>query len=263
MKVFARALSDRRVALVWWSIGILAYCGIIIAFWPVIDGNDEFAELYADMPESFQAMFGADGFTEFTTPPGFLSTYLYSMILPFILTGLAVSMGASLLAGEEEDGLLDLVLSYPVRRRRLVAEKMLSIVVAVGMIGVAVVALLAVAREPVDLDIGVSGLAAATLGSVLFALGYGLLALGAGAWRGVKGFATGTAWGVALGGYLLNVVANLDDSLEGVKYASPLYWATAGEPLQGNLPVEYLVLVGLAGVLAVGTIAVFERHDLS
>ena len=116
MYILTRSLRDRRAALSWWLVGLIVYSGFIIAVWPVIDGNDEFADLYADMPEGLQAMFGGDGFADFTSPVGFLNTYLFSMILPFILTGLAVSMGASLVAGEEEDGLLDLVLSYPIQR---------------------------------------------------------------------------------------------------------------------------------------------------
>ena len=231
--------------------------------WPVIDGSDEFQDLYEEMPDALQAMFGSDGFSDFTSPAGFLNTYLFSMILPFIFTGLAVSWGGSLIAGEEEDELLDLVLSYPVGRRRLVLEKTAAMVVAVTAIGVATVVLLTVAKEPVDLDIGVGGLSAATLGSVLFALVHGLVALLAGAWSGTKGLATGLGWGVALAGYLVNIIANIDDSLDWLQPFSPLYWATADSPVTGTLPSTYLALVAAVVVLTGATVVVFDRHDLS
>ncbi|MGI9621760.1 MAG: ABC transporter permease subunit [Acidimicrobiales bacterium] len=262
MNIFVRTLRDRRAALGWWLLGLIVYCGFIVAVWPVIDGNNEFGDLYADMPEAFQAMFGSDGFSDFTSPVGFATTYLFSMILPFILTGLAVSMGASVLAGEEEDGLVELVLAYPVRRRRLVVEKALAIATAVGGVGLAVSLFLALAREPVSLDLGMAGLLSATLGSVLFATTHGMIALCVGAWQGSKGAATGAAWGLALAGYLLNILANLDEKLEGLRYASPLYWATAGDPLDGNLPATYSVLVGAFVGLLVLAVALFERHDL-
>jgi ABC-2 type transport system permease protein len=263
MNVLSRTLLDRRVALAWWLLGLIVYCGFIVAFWPVIDGNDEFGDLYADMPEALQAMFGSDGLADFTSPAGFVTTYLYSMILPFVLTGLAVSLGAAVLAGEEEDGLVDLVLSYPLRRRRLVGEKVAAMAVALFGLGAVVVVFLLVAREPVDLDIGAAGLFMATLGSVLFALVHGLVALTAGAWRGEKGVATGVGWALALGGYLLNVVANLDESLDGLKYVSPMYWATAGDPLSGNMPATYAILALAAACLVWLCVAVFERHDLN
>jgi len=262
MHVFDRALRDRRIPIMWWSIGVAIYCAFIVAVWPVIEGNDDFEELYADMPDALQAMFGADGFTDFTSPAGFLNTYLFSMILPFIFTGLAISFASSLLPGEEEDELLDLVLSYPIRRRDVLLEKALALATAVAMLAIVVVVLLAVAREPVDLDIGVGGLASATLGSVLFALFHGFAALAAGAATGAKGVATGVGWGLALAGYLINIIANLDDSLDWLEPFSPMYWATADSPVTGTVPITYAVLAAGIGVLVGSALVLFERHDL-
>ena len=61
--------------LAWWSIGVVVYCVFIVAVWPVIDGNEDFEDLYAQMPDALMAMFGSDGFTDFTSPEGFLNTY--------------------------------------------------------------------------------------------------------------------------------------------------------------------------------------------
>lgn len=263
ISVFARAVLDRRRSLLWWTVGVVLYCAFIVAVWPVIDGNDDFEQLYSDMPDALQAMFGADGFADFTSPAGFLNTYLFSMILPFIFTGLAVSLGSSLLAGEEEEGLLDLVLSYPVRRRRLVLEKIGAMEASLVVVGTATVVVLLLAKEPVSLDVGLSGLVSATLGSVLFALMHGLLALLVGAWRGDVGLATGVGWGAALFGYLLNIVANIDDSLDWLAPLSPLHWATSDSPVSGALPVTYLALIGAAAGLTAAAVMVFERHDLS
>lgn len=260
----SRTLRDRRVSLSWWLVGILVYCGWIIAVWPVVEDNQEFEDLYAQMPEGLTAMFGgADAFAEFTSPTGFLNTYVFSLILPFILTALAVSMGSSLIAGDEEDGLLELVLSYPIRRSRLLSEKVGATVVAVSGICLATVAFLAVLREPVGLDIGVVGLLAAILGSAMFALVHGLCAFVAGTWGFSKGAAMGIGWGVALVGYLLNILASLDDSLESLQWASPLYWATADNPVGGQIPATYGLLAAVAVGLFVLALVLFERHDLS
>ncbi len=115
--ITSRTLLDQRVGLTWWTVGLLVYTVFIMAVWPVIDGNEEFQDLADSYPDSIQAMMGgSDAFAAFTTPAGFLNAYLFSIILPFLLVGLAVSMGAGLLAGEEESGLLDLLLSNPVTR---------------------------------------------------------------------------------------------------------------------------------------------------
>ena len=243
--ITSRTLLDQRVGLTWWTVGLLVYTVFIMAVWPVIDGNEEFQDLADSYPDTIQAMMGGSAaLAAFTTPAGFLNAYLFSMILPFLLVGLAVSMGAGLLAGEEESGLLDLLLSNPVARGRAVAEKALAIVIALVGLGVILVLVILGVGLVVDLTIGVDKLVAATVGTVLFGLFHGLLAMLAGAVRGSKGVAIGVGWGAALLGYLLNVVANVPSSLEWLRWGSPLHYATADDPLLNGMPVEYLALVG-------------------
>ena len=208
--ITSRSLEDRQRSLAWWAAGLLVYTAMIIAVWPTLEDNADFQDLADDYPEGFKAMFGgADAFALLTTPAGFLNTYVFSMIFPLFLVGLAVAMGSALLAGDEESGLLDLLLSTPVARARAVGEKALAIALAtVGMAIVMAVVVLGLGSL-VDLDIGVGVLMAATLGALLFGLLHGWIALLAGAVRGSKGFAAGVAWGVALAGYLLNVYMDL------------------------------------------------------
>ena len=262
--VFQRTIRDRRVSLIWWIIGSALYTGMIVAIFPVIDGNESFQDLADDYPEALQAMFGgADAFAQFTTPTGFLNTYLFSMILPFIFTALAVSIGASVIAGEEESGTMDLLLAHPVSRRRAVVEKALALMVAVILMGAVQVLLIGALGPLVDLHVGWVGLIAASVGTILFGVLGGLLAMLVGSIRGQKGLATAVAWGVAIGGYLLSIVASLADALDFLRYLSPLYHATVGNPVENGMPVNYLFLVAGVVALLLSTLAVFERHDLS
>ena len=262
--VTSRALRDGRLGLTWWAVGIGVYSVFIMAVWPVMDDNEDFQDLADSYPDALQAMMGgSDAFSALTTPAGFLDTYLFSMILPLLLVGLAVSMGASLLAGEEENGLLDLLLSNPVTRSRALAEKALAIVIALLGLAVILDLVVLVVGQPVNLSIGVDKLVAATVGAVLFGLFHGLLSMLAGAVAGSKGLAVGVGWGVALVGYLLNVVSNMDSSLEWLRWGSPLYYATANTPLLNGMPVEYLVILGACAVTLVAALIAFRRHDIS
>jgi ABC-2 type transport system permease protein len=262
--ITSRTLLDGRVGLIWWAVGLFVYTAFIMAVWPVIDGNEDFQELADSYPEGIQALMGgSDAFAAFTTPAGFLNAYLFSMILPLLLVALGVTMGASLVAGEEENGLLDLLLSNPVTRSRAIAEKALAIVVALVGLGVVLNLVILAVGLIVDLTIGVDKLVAATVGTLLFGLLHALLSMLAGAVRGSKGFALGLGLGVALVGYLLNVLANMDNSLEWLRWGSSLYYATADDPLANGMPVEYVVLVGACMVTFGATLVAFRRHDLS
>jgi ABC-2 type transport system permease protein len=262
--IIKRTLRDRRTVLIWWSVGVSAYSAMILAVWPVIDGNDEFEELASSYPESLKAMFGgSEAFDAFTTPAGFLNTYLFSMIVPFILVGLAVSMGAALLAGEEERGLLDLLLAHPVSRGSAVVQKVIAIIFALVIVGVLVDLIVIVIGPLVDLHIGWFEVVAATVGTLLYALLHGLIALLAGAVRPGKGFAQGLGWGVALFGYLLTVMASMASSLSWIRWFSPLNYATGADPLLNGFPIDYLVLVGACVLVFGATLVAFNRHDIS
>ncbi len=258
-----RALHDRRASLAWWSIGIFLYTAMIMAVWPVIDGNAEFESLAQSYPDTIKALMGGeDAFNAFTTPAGFLGTYLYSWILPFIFVGLAVAFGAALLGGDEESGLLELVLSYPVTRTSTVVQKALAMLLAVTGIGVLVIAVIYVMGMFVDLGVGIGALGAATLGTVLFALLHGQLAMATGAISGRRGLAIGVGWGVALAGYLLNVLSGMDASLSWLRWLSPLDYATGTQPISNGVPVEYLALLAALAVAVAATVIGFRRHDL-
>jgi ABC-2 type transport system permease protein len=262
--VTARSLQDRRASLAWWAVGLFAYTAMIIAVWPTVEDNTDFQSLADDYPEALKAMFGGDeAFALLTTPSGFLNTYVFSMIFPLLLVGLGVAMGSALLAGDEESGLLDLLLSTPITRARAVSEKALAIVMATLWMGVVLVVVTYGLGRVVGLEVGFDRLLAATVGALMFGLLHAMVALLAGASSGRRGTATGVAWGVALAGYLLSVVANLSDALDWLRWGSPLHYATADDPVVNGAPVEYLALAGACVVVFVATILVFERHDLS
>ncbi|MCP4436746.1 MAG: ABC transporter permease subunit [Actinomycetia bacterium] len=263
LAITGRSLRDRRGSLIWWAVGIFLYTAMIMAVWPVIEDNKEFEELAKSYPEALKAMMGGpDAFDAFTTPAGFLDTYLYSMILPFILVGLAVAMGAALLGGDEEDGKLELLLSYPVTRTSAVGQKALAMTTAVVAIAALVVLLIFAVGSLVDLDVGIAGLLSATLGTALFALLHGQIAMLGGAVLGRRGVALGVGWGVALGGYLLNVLSGIDSSLSWLRWLSPLHYATANTPLNNGPPVEYLALLAALVLATTATLVAFRRHDL-
>jgi ABC-2 type transport system permease protein len=129
-------------------------------------------------------------------------------------------------------------------------------------LGLVVVVLIYAMGALVDLSVGLGGLTAATLGTVLFALLHGQLAMLAGALTGRRGPSLGVGWGVALGGYLLSVMAGIDQSLDWLNWLSPLHYATNDSPIVNGPTVWFLALLA-ALLLALGaTVLAFRRHDL-
>ena len=112
---------------------------------------------------------------------GYLTAYLFGMMVPLLLMVFAISYGARLVAGEEDRGTLDLLAALPVSRTRVLLVKAAALLVTLGLLGVALVITVIAAAPLVDLRVEIAGLAAAVLSQVLLAALYGALALGLGA----------------------------------------------------------------------------------
>jgi ABC-2 type transport system permease protein len=115
----------------------------------------------------------------------------------------------------------------------------------------------------VDLDVAVSGVLAASVGSALYGVASGLVALLAGAATGRRsaGLAVGAV--VAGIGYLATTLAELATWAEPLRHISLLHHATAGDPVQNGMPGNYLVLVAVSVAVLGATVWVFDRRDLT
>ena len=120
--VAERALVDRRRGLLGWSLGIAAYVALIVAFYPSIRDNEDFNRAYESYPETFKAFFGGAETFDLTSASSFLNAQLFSLMVPLVLVIFAIGFGAATLAAEDATGTLELLLSNPVSRRRIVLE---------------------------------------------------------------------------------------------------------------------------------------------
>ncbi len=93
-----------------------------------------YAGMIKSMPPSMLQMFGGEDATSAATPEGFINLFFFSYTL-LILSSYAVLAGLNITANEEERKILDVLLSWPVSRGRLVLERTLAyIVIIVGIV---------------------------------------------------------------------------------------------------------------------------------
>ena len=259
-----RGWVDRRRSRLGWMVGVALYMAMILAVWPSLEGSAQFADVAQDYPEALKAMFGgADAFDAITTPEGFLNSYVFSFMFPLLLVVLAVGVGASMLGEEHEFGLLDLLLAQPVSRRRVALEKSLVVAGQVTLITSVVVLIVLAGGPTVELDVAVSGVVAAGVGSLLYGILHGFVALLAGAALGRRTPALAVGAVVAVAGYLLTTIAELASWAEPLAKGSPLYHATVGNPVANGMPANYLILAAAGGVVLIATVLVFGRRDLT
>jgi ABC-2 type transport system permease protein len=227
-----------------------------------IESSPQLNDLIESYPDVLKSLFGISGGADITSGAGYLDLELFGFMLPLLVLVLAIGSGARTFAGEEDAGRLELVLSYPVRRRSAVLAK--GAALAGEVVALAAVAILTiVVFDPVvGLDMTARYLAEAFLWLVALGLFYGWVALATAAAWPSRGLAIGLAAGLAAAAYLVNGLHTLAGWLDPFRFLSP-FWLVGSSPLQGGadlLGVLVLVLAALA-VLALGAVLV-ERRDI-
>jgi ABC-2 type transport system permease protein len=257
-----KTLRDRRRGLVGWSLGLAALAVFTVALYPSVrESAEDLSKLVESLPEGVLALVGGE--IDFASGPGFLNSRLFAFLGPLLLLVFAIGFGARTVAGEEQRGTLELVLSTPLHRRRIVAEKLAALLVALSILGGVLYLSLAGTGGSVDLGVPSSRIAGAVVAAVLLAMVFGVLALAVGCAFGRRAVASATAAVAAVVTYLLDAFSTLVESLEPARYASPWFYYDSADVLRGGLePGNVLVLVGL--VLAFSTAAVlsFDRRDV-
>jgi beta-exotoxin I transport system permease protein len=259
--LLAKTVRDQRRALIGWGVGLAGVATMYSAFYPsVVKSASALSGYLQNMPEAFKNLIGGD----FTSPAGYLRSETFSMLGPILFLVFAVGAGARAVAGEEEAGTLDLLLSTPVRRRQVLIDKFLAMALTTGALAGVLLVTLALVGPPFDLDIPFVDIGAACLMLFLLALAFGSIALAVGCATGHKGFAIGLTGAFAAAAFIVNALAPSVHALQPLRPLSPFRWYLQPDPLLKGVHVENVaVLLGLTAIAVAAAYVTFERRDLA
>jgi ABC-2 type transport system permease protein len=262
VELMRRGLLDHRRALTGWCLGVIGYAALTASIYPSIKGSADFKKLVEHYPDALKSLFGLGQGGDITSGAGFIDAELFSLMLPLFVLVLAISSGARTLAGEEEAGRLELVLSYPVRRRDAVLAKAAAVAGEIALVCVVGFAALSVLNDVVGLDLDLSRLAVALAGLAALGLLYGWLALAVGAAVPSKVLALGLPAAYAAAAYLVSGLHDLAGWLDPFRFLSP-FWLVGSAPLQNGVNGWGVLAVVAAALvaLAAGSVLV-DRRDL-
>jgi ABC-2 type transport system permease protein len=234
----------------------------ITLFFPTVRSLPELNKLLEQAPKGIAALVGGQ-IPDYTSPVGYLNMELFFMMLPILLLVFAIGFGSGAIAGEEEKGTLDFLLTNPIPRWRVVTEKFGVMVVSLVALALVFYAGLLVGITAVNMDINLLHLIEATLSTLLLALVFGAFSLFLGCLRGNRGLSIGVAGALAVITYFLNSLGAMVDTLKDFRFLSPFYHNVDPNPLLNGLNLEHtLVLAGIAVVFFALSIPVFERRDI-
>ena len=223
--------------------------------YPILRDSEEMKGFVEDLPSGMLAVFGIDPAT-YLTGAGFLQAQFFSLFGPLMIIGLGISLAVGATAREEKDGTMDMLLSVPVSRVSLIAQKTSMVVTLVTLVAVTIAGTMLILNIGIDLGLTIRGIIAVNVSLALLGLVFGSVTLVAGAFSGKPSSAIGIGVFVAAVAWFVNAFANLFDWLEVPSKLSPFTWYLDGSPLingwttgQAWLALTMLVFTGAATAL--------------
>ncbi|MGZ8579275.1 MAG: ABC transporter permease subunit [Actinomycetota bacterium] len=258
--VLRLALVLQRRALLWWTLAIVLTALMFAAFYPSVrDSGEAFQDYLDQLPDAFKTIIG----TDLTSPAGYLWSQLFSSIGPVVFLVYAIGAGARAIAGEEEAGSLDVLLSTPLRRSTVLRDKALAVVAGVALLTFVLYVSLVAMGPPFDMTVDITNMLVVHGLQALLAIGFGMIALAIGAATGRRSLALGATSAFAVLSYLVWALGPSVDALAKVQPLSPFRWFAEPQPLSNGTGWEnVLVLTAIPLLAYVAARLTFERRDL-
>lgn len=255
MTVFFHELKRGKVSLLIWSCAIAFMLGICVLIYPEMKTQmSDISEMFADMG-SFSDAFGMDKIN-FGTFIGYFGVECGN-VLGLGGALFASILGISALAKEEKEHTAEFLLTHPVSREKVLAEKLLAVfsqIIILNLVSaiVTVLSLLAVG-ESVDAKVMLLLFLAYFMMQIeISAVSFGISAF-------LKGNGLGIGLGIAVLMYFLNIMANLTENAKFLKYITPFGY-TEGADIISNSAIEVKYLAAGLVFTVTGLVAAFLKY---
>lgn len=256
MTLFLHELRRSRTALIIWSCAISFMLGVCIIIYPEMSTQmGDISAMFSDMG-AFSDAFGMDqlNFGEFMGYFGIECANTLGLGGALF----AAIVGASALAKEEKERTAEFLLTHPISRTKVVTEKLLAAFVQVCLLNAAAIAVSALCILAVGVEADTATLALVFLAHLILQLEIAAVTFGISAFlrRGELGLGLGFVFGT----YFMNILANLSEDLEFLKFITPFGYTDGSYIItEKAIEIKYLA-VGVA-ISALGIAVAYWKYS--
>lgn len=248
MTLVKHELRQGKTSFLIWTASIGFLLAICIFLFPEMKGQmDSVNDVFASMG-SFTEAFGMDRLS-FGTLIGFYAVECGN-VLGLGGAFYAAFCAVGILSKEEKDKTAEFLLTHPVSRKRIITEKLIAVLIQITAMNIIIFALsvgsIAAVGEAIPWEeISLLHLAYYLLQVELAGICFGISAF-------LRKGSAGVGLGIAAMMYFLNLIANIADVAEFLKYITPFgYCEGADIVLSGGLDIT---LVAIGAVIGIGGI---------
>ncbi|MEZ4672473.1 MAG: ABC transporter permease subunit [Anaerolineae bacterium] len=262
--VFKETLRQNWRGMVYWGIGLALLGILILSLIGDIDALKQVAQLMETLPPALIKAMGMDDMSQLATPEGFLGGGYFGRVI-LIMSVFGIIGGLNITANEEDQGILDVLLSLPLPRWRLIVEKFAAYtVLTTGILAIGFLGLL-FGQQATAIDVRISRLLESTfnvLPSVLLIIAFTGLA---GALFRRKSTATAVSAIFVIGSYFVDFIgrAASDSFINQLRVVSFFnYYDNDGVMRDGLAWGNIGLLAVITLVLVGGAVWFFQRRDV-
>lgn len=255
MTLIKHELKQGKLTLIIWTAVIAFMLALCILIYPEMGSQmEDVSGMFAEMG-GFSAAFGMDrlNFGEFI---GFFGIECGN-VLGLGGAFFAALTGISALSREEKEQTAEFLLTHPVSRRNIVGGKLCALLVQIILLNLAVIAVTALSvffiGESPDWEI----LALLFLAYFILQIEVASICFGISAF--IRRGGLGAGLGIAALFYFLNIVANLTEDAEFLKYITPFGYTESADIITNETIDMAYLSVGLA-LTAIGLVAAFIKY---
>ena len=225
MTLVQHELKQSRISLIVWTLSIASLLAVCVFLYPSMKNEmDAVSEMFSSMG-SFTAAFGMDK-VSFGTLTGFYVVECGNIV------GLggaffAALCGISVLAKEEKEHTAEFLMTHPVSRWRVVTDKLIAVIFQLVILNVAVYLTAVVSIALIGEDIPWKELNLLHLAYFFLQVETATVCFGISAFLRRSGMGIGL--GIAMLSYFLNLVANITEEADSLKYITPFGYAEGAD----------------------------------
>lgn len=255
-------LWQRRWSMFWWSFAVFGLIFINMIFYPSFkDQAEDLQKSFASIPDSISQFIGG---TDFFSPVGFLNSQIFFLMLPMILIILAIGLGSSLLAREEQDKTIEALLARSISRTQLLAAKIMSGIAIITLVTLIGFITTVITAQIVKLEgVSSSSILLATFGCYLLVLSLGTISFMLTALGKARGASIGIGTAFAVGSYIISSLSGTVDWLILPSKILPFHYYQPEAILRGTynwVNIVYFIAIFFAG--GITSWLAFRRRDI-
>lgn len=259
--VFTKTIYDRRWAILGWGFGLAVLAWMVVVIYPSFGKNSSFATDISQLPPAFQKLAG--NVSGMNTPDGFISSQLFQKSLPLAMAIFGIILGCGAIAGEEERGTLQTLLSAPISRGKVLMHKWLALIAVLTLSVAAMAAGLWLGAWQIHITLPTINTLLGLGNTLIFGIFFMTLSFSLGALSGRFGVAVGVSSAVAAAGYIFQSLAAMVESLKPFEKLSPFYYYGSKNVLaEGVTPLYIAALLLATAVLFLAGLMAFRKRDI-